>query len=68
MESEKEILEKIEYNQKRLDEIYISVERTRKYFLWALVITIVAVVLPLIGLLTIIPQFLRMITGEGLGL
>lgn len=53
-----EVLRKLEENEKKLDAIYKSVERTRKYFLWTLVITIVIIVLPLIGLVFIIPKFL----------
>jgi hypothetical protein len=44
---------------KRIEEIYISVEKTRKYFLWTLIITIVTIVLPLIALIIIIPMVLR---------
>ncbi len=47
----------IELEQK-LDKIYTSSEKTRKYFLWAPIITAIAVVLPLAGLLFAIPQFL----------
>jgi hypothetical protein len=43
----------------KLDAIYRSVEKTRKYFMWTLIITVAAVVLPLIGLIFAIPAFLR---------
>lgn len=45
--------------RKRIEEIYISVEKTRKYFLWTLIITIAMIVLPLIGLAIVIPIFMR---------
>ncbi|MDZ7611329.1 MAG: hypothetical protein U5L10_01060 [Candidatus Moranbacteria bacterium] len=38
-----------------LQKIYASVEKTRKYFLWTLIISIATVVLPLIGLAILIP-------------
>jgi len=60
---EEEILKKIEENQKKLDRIYTSVEKTRKYFLATLIITIVVFVLPLIGLIFIIPWFLSTLSS-----
>jgi len=44
--------------EKKIDEIYASVEKTRKYFLWTMVITLVVVVLPLIAMMFVIPSFL----------
>ena len=64
-----EILRKLEESEKKLDAIYRSVERTRKYFLWTLIITIVLIVLPLLGLFFIIPKFLSTLgTYSSLGL
>jgi len=62
MEEEK-ILEKIEGQDKKLDAIYRSVEQTRKIFLATVIISVVAFVLPLIGLIFVIPWFLKVI-GE----
>ncbi len=44
--------------EEKIEKIYISVEKTRKYIWWAFVVTVLAVVLPLIGLLFAIPNFL----------
>jgi type IV secretory pathway component VirB8 len=44
--------------EQKIDKIYLSVEKTRKYIWWAFVVTVLAVVLPLIGLLFAIPNFL----------
>ena len=44
--------------EKKLDAIYISTEKTRKYFLTTMIITVAAFVLPLIGLVFAIPAFL----------
>lgn len=60
---EEEILKKIEAQDKKLEEIYRSVEATRKYFLWTFVITIAMIVLPLIGLAFAIPKFLSIYSG-----
>lgn len=45
--------------EKKLDAIFVSVEKTRKYFKWTMIITIVVIVLPLIGLVFAIPAFLN---------
>jgi hypothetical protein len=65
---ENEILKKIEAQDKKLEEIYSSIEKIRKYFLITLVITVAAVVLPLIGLAFVIPQFLNTLNGSYLGI
>jgi hypothetical protein len=48
-----------EETSKKLDEIYRSVEKTRKMFLWTLILAAAFFVLPLIGLMFAIPQFLN---------
>ncbi|MFA6354387.1 MAG: hypothetical protein WCX12_01730 [Candidatus Paceibacterota bacterium] len=60
--------EKINSLDKKIDAIYKSVEKTRKYFLWTLIITLALIVLPLIGLIFVIPAFLNTINLSGLGL
>jgi len=54
-----ELLNRIDTQDKKLDAIYISVEKTRKYFQWTLIATIVMFVLPLIGIAAIIPWFIN---------
>jgi hypothetical protein len=44
--------------EKKIDEIYISVEKTRKYFFWTLMVTLAVFILPLVGLMFAIPSFL----------
>ncbi len=55
---ESEILKQIQEQEAKIEQIYISVEKTRKYFQWTMIITIVLFVLPLIGLIFAIPAFL----------
>ena len=38
-----------------IDSIYVSVEKTRKYFMWSLIITVAFIVLPLIAMVFVIP-------------
>ena len=48
----------------KIDVIYISVEKTRKYFMWTLIISVVLLVLPLIGLVIAIPAFMNNYVGS----
>lgn len=45
--------------EEKINLVFISVEKTRKYILAIAIITVVATVLPIIGLLFAIPKFLR---------
>ena len=45
--------------EEKIDKIHTSVEKTRKYFLTTLVVSLVLFVLPLIGLMFAIPTFLK---------
>lgn len=65
---DQETLNKFDELDKKLDQIYRSAEKTRKYFLWMLIISLAVIVLPLIGLAFAIPQFINIYTGSGLGL
>ena len=60
---EQEILKKLEEQEQKIDAIYKSVEKLRKYFLWTLIVTVVTIVLPLIALVSIIPWFLSTMTS-----
>ncbi len=60
---EEEILRKITEQEEKLEKIYRSVEKTRKYLFWSFIISIVVFVLPLIGLIVIIPWFLNAYTS-----
>lgn len=63
-----EILKKLEEQNKKLDAIYKSSESTRKYFLWTLVAGVVFLVLPLVGLVFVVPFFLQTLNFGALGL
>ena len=58
--------------EEKINSIYISVEKTRKYFLWTMIITVVIVVLPAIALMFVLPMFMNnyvsQLSGLGLGL
>ena len=59
-----ETSQKITALETKIDAIYVSVEKTRNYFKWTMIITIALFVLPLIGLLFAIPAFLTTYTGS----
>ena len=65
---DQEISNKFEEQEKKLDAIYVSVEKTRKYFLWTMIISIATVVLPIIGLIILIPWFLKIMASAYSGL
>lgn len=55
---EPELQQRFAALEEKVEKIYVSVEKTRKYFLWTLIISIALVVLPAIGLVFVIPMFL----------
>lgn len=65
---ELEILKKIDENNKKIDATYTSVEKTRKYFLWSAIFNVLIFVLPLLGLIIIIPWFLKSLDYSGMGM
>jgi len=56
---EQEIKTKLEEQGAKIDAILESVEKTRKYFLTTMWITILVIVIPTIGLIFVIPAFLN---------
>lgn len=62
---EEEIKIKLKEQGEKIDAIYKSVEKTRKYFLIIIWVSIIAFILPMIGLLFAIPNFLKMYSDLG---
>lgn len=60
---EQEILNKLKALEEKIDAIYISAEKTRKYFKWTFIATIVFFVLPLIMIAVILPSLMSGITN-----
>ncbi len=65
---EQEILKKLKEQELKIEAIWKSVEKTRKYFLFTMISSIVMVVLPLIGLLIAIPIMLNTLSTSMEGL
>ncbi len=56
---ESDIQKQLNDQSQKLDAIFVSVEKTRKYFLVIMWVTIAMVVLPVLGLIFAIPVFLN---------
>ncbi len=65
---EPDLTKKIEEIERKVDAVYKSVEKTRKYFLWTLIITLVTIVLPLIALAFLVPYYIKTISPGNFGL
>jgi type IV secretory pathway component VirB8 len=65
---ENDLAKKLEILEVKIDTIYVSVEKTRKYFFWTMIITVVVLVLPMIGLAFAIPAFMTNYVGAMEGL
>lgn len=48
----------VESLEEKIDKLQLSIDRLNKIFLWTMIITVALFVLPLIGLIFAIPQFL----------
>ena len=55
---EKEILDRLAVQEEFLQRIYVSVEKTRKYFMWTLISSVLLFVLPLIGIMFAAPMLM----------
>ena len=58
MTNEEQMLEILKENQKISKLTYEAADKTRKYLLYSFIITIIMFVLPIIGLIIVIPMFL----------
>ncbi len=67
---EQDTLNRLTKLEEKIDKIYISTEKTRKYFLWTMIITVAVVVLPIFGLIFALPSFINNYVGniQSLGL
>jgi hypothetical protein len=60
---DQELLQKLEEQGKKIDAIYVSVEKTRRHIFWSVVITVVTIVLPLLGIVALIPWMLSLFSN-----
>ncbi len=65
---DEEVIKRIDEQGIKIELIYKSVEKTRKYFLLIIWISVIAFVVPLIGLIFVVPNFLDSYMGNLNGL
>lgn len=58
-----ELQKKLDEQSAKIDAIYKSVEKTRKYFLTIIWVTVIAFVLPIMGLIFVLPSFFSSYTS-----
>jgi len=63
-----EIKNRLDKQDKLLQEIYSSVERTRRYFLGIIIASVILFIVPLVGLLFALPSFVSQISNLTTGL
>lgn len=65
---DEELKSKLQQLEQKIDATYASAEKTRKYFLWTMIGSLVAFVLPLIGMIFAVPFLLNTLMGQYQGL
>ena len=63
---DQDMMQKLEEQGRKLDAIEQSVKKIRSYLFWTFMASIVLFVIPLIGLVFVIPQFLNIYSSAGL--
>ena len=58
-----ELIAKIDNLERKIDESTRQISQLRRYFLWVLIISVAVLVLPLLGLVFVIPHFLGLYSG-----
>ncbi len=56
---------KIEELEEKVNKLQGTVDKIKKIFIWTVIVSIALFILPLIGLLIVIPQFLSIYTNVG---
>jgi hypothetical protein len=58
-----ELKNEIDALSAKIDAVYTSSEKMRKYFFWTMIVSVVVVVLPLLGLVFAVPSFISTYTS-----
>lgn len=59
------IEQRLKHIEEKLDAVFKSAEKTRKYFLTLIILSVALVVLPIIGLFFAVPSFLETYNSLG---
>lgn len=57
------IVKKLEEQERKIDAIFVSVEKTRRYFLWTLILSLAFFLLPLVGVIFAVPFLLSSLSS-----
>lgn len=52
---EPDVFKRLEDMERKIDHMFASVEKIRRYFLWTLIITLITVILPIVALAFVAP-------------
>ncbi len=63
---EQDLLQKLDDQSKKLDAIDRSIKKIRSYLFWTFMVSVILFVLPLLGILIVIPRFLSVYSGVSL--
>jgi hypothetical protein len=63
-----EVLTRLQRIEEQTEAIFKSAEKTRKYFLATLIVTLATIILPLIGMVLVVPYYISTIDISSLGL
>lgn len=58
-----QIEERVARMEQKIDAIYVSVEKTRNYFKWTLIISVVMIVLPILLSLILVPILMNTVSS-----
>lgn len=64
-ETEKLILEKLAQQEQQITELTVRVKKVQRYFFWMMIAGLLAILLPLIPLLFVIPSFIQTYQSAG---
>ena len=60
---EEDLAKQLKEQQIMLEKIFRSAERTRRYFMWTLIVSLVVFVIPLIIMIFVLPSFIGVYTS-----
>lgn len=60
---ETDVVAKLAEMDQKIDRMFKSVEKLRRYFLWTLIVTLITVVFPLVALLFVAPWALGILSN-----
>lgn len=63
---DQEIVKKLDSLEAKVEDTRIRVAKIQRYLFWTMIVTVVVIVLPLVGLIFVIPQFISTYSNLGL--